>query len=291
MTGGPVPIGGQGTPAPARVAIPYLSFSRLDTYNRCGRQYKLRYVDRAPAQPSGALIGGSVLHACIEAHEQRRTWENEYDEAVEILEADFRHRFDEAVAEAGGDGALRWAGRKTRQFPEGEDAHWWLSQGPVMMRRWYKLRVHDAEHGIQLALEPGTEIEVVAQLEDGTTIKGYIDALVMTTIDGQRMVRDWKTGKVGGGSPMQLATYAWALARGPGIGVDVGEFQYLRRGESRSYDLRPLIPLIDEQYADLARGINAGVFPMKPQSMCVSCDVRESCSYGQTLEPPTLRAV
>jgi RecB family exonuclease len=189
------------------------------------------------------------------------------------------------VGDEGGEDALRWGGRKTRDYPGGEDARWWRVQGPVMLKRYLAIRRMDEDAGSE-PVEAGIEMQVLAALPGGQMVKGYIDALLLVTADGERVVRDYKTGRPGGGDPLQLASYAWALDKGPGIACDVGHFCYLRRGDQAQFDLRPLVPLIERQYADLARGVAEGFFPLRPSAMCKGCSVRESCPYGRTLEDP-----
>lgn len=259
-----------------------LSFSRLSTYHRCGEQFRLLYVEKAtPRIPQGALLGGSTVHDLIAYAEKERLWGLDQEELVgELWGSWWRSK----VKEAGGPREIRWGGRKTKAFPSGEDHLWWLSQGRVMLKRWASQRRLDEDLGFSLAFD-NVELQVLAEIH-GHQIRGFIDCLVLVTPDGERIVRDWKTGQVGGADPLQLATYAWILRQGPGIGVDRGEFVYLRgkdEGRRRPYDLRALLPLIERQFGDLLRGVEEEIFPVRPSTMCPSCSVRKACPYGATL--------
>lgn len=45
--------------------ISYLSYSQLQTYDLCPLHYKLRYIMKLPASPSGALSFGTTMHALL----------------------------------------------------------------------------------------------------------------------------------------------------------------------------------------------------------------------------------
>ena len=49
-----------------------LSFSRLDTYRTCPRQFRYGYVDRLPGVPGPHLSFGSSIHAALEAFYDRK---------------------------------------------------------------------------------------------------------------------------------------------------------------------------------------------------------------------------
>jgi len=201
-----------------------------------------------------------------------------------VLYPDFLERFDRMVEEAGGPEKCYWGGRKTKSYPDGEDYPWWRDYGRVFLTRYVAVRRADAEQGMQV-LPHTLEMEVSAYVGDHL-IKGYIDAMGMVTADGEMVVRDWKTGSFL--SPHQLAVYAWILAqREPPMTVDRGQFIYLRGAsldkQVREYDLREWREIVPRMFTDLVRGIEAGIFPVQPSNMCVSCPVRAYCPYGRTL--------
>jgi RecB family exonuclease len=275
------------TASEPRDPLEYLSFSRLNTYNTCGNLFRLRYVDRVIQEPGGPLLGGSALHTALEVMERKGLWPS--DEGVEKVQKAFLDDFDAQLSEASDSPfPIRWGGRKSRDWPEGENADWWRGMGPLFVKRACLLRRADEAAGFTVKPE-GVEMEVLAPLDDQIMVKGYIDAFLMVTPDGEPMLRDWKSGKVGGNNPLQLATYAWALAE---LGISrptVGQYVYLRAGEKSkglaTYDLTAYLPMVAPMYQDLVKGIAAGVFPVQPGFLCGSCSVRHACTYGQALDP------
>lgn len=268
-----------------QTGMEYLSFSRLNTYDTCGERFRLKYVDRVPSIPSGAALGGSAVHKVIETSELEGWWEKDFEDAVMLLTNAFRGVFKDLVNAEGGVAKMRWGGRKSKQYPLGEDFQWWdRYAGNLFLRRYLSVRKLDAKAGWQL-LEGGVEMEVGADL-DGRYIKGFIDALGYVTEDGEIVIRDWKTGTWL--QPFQLAVYAWLIRQGRGLTVTRGQIGYLRGAHAenwiKEYDLTEWVELVPRKFTDLVRGIEAQIFPIQPSNLCASCMVRPYCAYGKTLE-------
>lgn len=269
----------------SQAGMEYLSFSRLSTYDTCGERFRLRYVDRVPSIPSGAAIGGSAVHQVIETAELEGWWEKDFEDAVMLLTNAFRAVFKERVeAETQHGEEIRWGGRKTKQYPMGEDFQWWdRYAGNLFLRRYLSVRKRDAEEGWRI-LDGGVEMEIGAYLDD-RYIKGFIDALGYVTGDGEVVIRDWKTGTWL--QPFQLAVYAWMVQQSRGLTVTRGQIGYLRGSSSetwiKEYDLSEWIDIVPRKFTDLVRGIEAQIFPIQPSNLCGSCAVRPYCAYGKTL--------
>ncbi len=263
----------------------YLSFSRLSTWSNCGEQYRLRYIERVPTTPSGALIGGIAVHEAIERAEASRAWAEEGDDWADLL-GDFGAALDDEIERRGGEGAIRWGGRKTREFPGGEDASWWRSQGPAMLRRYAGVRQGDVAAGWSV-LEGGVERTIGAELPSGMHVTGRIDAMVAVSEDGEPVIRDWTTGRPGGKSPVQAATYAWALERAGVVTTRRAQYVYLRATDRarliQDLDLTGLVPLVERLYGDVERAIAAELYPLRPGMFCASCDVAGFCDYGRAM--------
>jgi len=285
----------RSSPSPAGPTIPsgatVYSFSRLSTYRGCGRKYELSYVEKAPRQPQGSLIGGSAVHATIEVAEANRWWRDPTEQAYVWLEREFLSQFHEIAGEQatmihpdhGLDyEGVRWGGRKSKAFPYGENVQWWEREGPKMLERWHMLRGLDSINGY--ALLDDVELEVSAMLDENTYVRGFIDALRYVNADGERLIRDWKTGS-SAGDPSQLATYAWMLREGPGIVATQGELVMLRQqtNQIKTFDLTKWIDLVPMMFRNLARGIEHEIFPISPSNFCVACTVKDSCEWGVTL--------
>ena len=71
--------------------IPYYSISRLDAFNRCGRYYQLKYIDRIPSDSlNRSNLLGSILHKALECLYTQDSWQG-----LSLLEY-----YSEAVGEA-----------------------------------------------------------------------------------------------------------------------------------------------------------------------------------------------
>jgi hypothetical protein len=281
---------------PAPTATKHLSWSRLQTYSDCGEKYRLTYVEKVPREPQGYWIGGGAIHDAIQ-------WAESGDLVQEFLEGGaltesksrqaleewFLHRFDELLEEAGGRDAVRWAGRKTKEFPDGEDDRWWHKSGPMMLRRFLEVRMADHESGVRL-WDRSVERSLVTELPSGTTLSARVDVLLAVDTDGTPFIRDYKAGKPGGADPLQLVNYAWLIGEALGILPRRGEFCYLRavdvKKRVREFDLGPWLEDVDvpATFAQLEQLVDSGIFLIQPSSYCVSCPVRRYCRYGRHLD-------
>jgi len=171
-----------------------------------------------------------------------------------------------------------------------EDDRWWHKMGPVFTRRYCDLRVQDKSSGMKL-WDSHVERRITARLASGTNLTGFVDAAMVVTADGEVRIRDYKSGKVGGGQAMQLAIYAWLIGEATDIHPTSGEFIYLR-GDSPS-KLQPspidgerfarLVALVPDVMARHEAQAAAGVYPYHPGFLCPSCPVKDFCAYGREL--------
>lgn len=256
-----------------------LSHSRIETWNTCGEKFRLTYIENAPRQAQGSLIGGKAIHTTIE-HAEQATLRD-----LRQLTSMFRATFDEEMQFAGGPEKVRWGGRKSKDYPQGENWKWWNDKGEVMLGHYLDTRTEDESQGLVLK---SSEEHVLATLKSGQAFQGYLDAFLVSS-DGEPRIRDYKSGQPGRSNGIQLALYAWAWHQITGTTVEQGEFIYLRTADPEKrrelVDLRPLIPIAQDMAEGAQRGIAAEIYVMKPdKSFCKACTVRKSCSYGVTLE-------
>lgn len=263
-------------------ATPYLSWSRLSTYNGCGERFRLSYIKDLPGEPSGAAIAGKAMHEAIRDAEASRSWDDPDDVSMRLA---FLEYFTEAVEQAGGPDACRWGGRKDRDGRPNEDYLWWIHHASdLFCRRYAHVRRNDEDWGIQ-PIDGGIEIEIGVTYK-GHHIVGYLDA-VMVDSDGEAFIRDWKTGRQV--DPFQLGIYCWMLANSTrAITTATAQVGYLRGQDTqsmiRTYNVEPWAALAPRMFDDLLGGVEAGLFPLRPGPMCAACSVRRFCAYGATLE-------
>lgn len=268
----------------------YVRWSHLNSFHQCPKQYELLYIQGAPREPQGAFIGGHVVHKTIEWAERQNIWKRE--DARTLLAEYAARDFAEQVTYAGGPDKIRWAGRKTKLYPMGEDFKWWAFHVRVFSERWLDIRRAWNFEGIKL-LPRGAEMAFLASLPNTVPLRGRLDAFMYVDPDGGPLVVDYKTGQRGKSSIIQLATYAWGVGQTRGIEITRGLFVYLRGSHVEIHDLSKFLPIIPGMYVDLVKARDAAakadVYPMQPSNFCISCQVRMSCDYGKLLEPKEAR--
>jgi len=261
------------------VDLPHLSVSQLGTYDDCSLKYDLKYNQHVPREASGPMIAGIAVHKAIEIAETELWWPEarnfEGYEAPGYLA--FLDVFTRAVDTA--EGPIRWGGTAGT-----EDREWWEFNGLFMLQRYQHARIAMAENGWG-AIEDETEYRVLAEFPGvNRAVIGYLDKFLMHE-GGEPMIVDWKTGKIGNADPMQFATYARLLEIVRGIHVSRGLAIFLRAGTAaravKHMTFRPLVPHVDEMFAGLERGLDAGIFRPNTKAWCSTCEVRASCWYWQ----------
>lgn len=174
---------------------------------------------------------------------------------------------------------LRTGGRKSRDWPNGEDERWWAQNGPDMVARWMKFR---RESGMSIWTtpdgRPGIELSISEYLPGGVRVRAIIDR-VMVDPNGELGVVDIKTGSRPPASPMQLAFYAAAIETAFGVRPTWGGYWMARTGdipERVGLDRYPT-EMVARWARDYQRAARLGIYVPKPSSFCSSCGVREHC--------------
>ena len=118
--------------------------------------------------------------------------------------------------------------------------------------------------------------------QDNVTTR--LDALVEGK-DGRFWIRDYKTGQARKEQRLQQVLYAVNAQDTLGFPIAGAELVYLAttdlkvdRFEWHAYE-DTLATWVDQA----VQGIENDVFPLSPSSFCVSCSVREACSWGRLL--------
>lgn len=261
--------------------LDWLRHSHLNSFQGCGRQFELTYL-RPPSFviPQGAFHGGSAVHEAIEWAEKEGVWKREDPE--DMIYGQAVARFQEKVDRDGGPENIRWAGRKSKQYPGGEEYNWWIFHLGVFTKRWLDIRRTWDFEGVRL-LPDGAEMSFRATLPTGTILSGRADAVMYVDPEGEPYIVDWKSGQKGASPVLQLATYAWGIGQTRGLTITKGQFVYLRGPQIDTHDLTPYLPLVPKLYGDLEKAIEAETFLISPSNFCISCPVRLDCEYGSIL--------
>jgi hypothetical protein len=273
-------------------------------WNECHQKYRLYYVDKFGRDPSGFFLGGIAIHKTIE-EAYRQGWFTPTDSVFfDPFQSGnpgwefYLKTITELVEAKGGPDAIRWSGKPSGKWPNGEDFDWWRSEEPrSMLVRASWVAQQDLTDGRILyekdAPLEGLEMTLMPIMEStGREVKVVLDSFLMLDA-GEPLIRDWTTGW--DKSPMQAATYAWAVGKALGIKVDRAQYIFLREPKAadgiQDLDVSGLVPLVEQLYlafeAEREEALGSDRFPINPGKHCNWCPVRAGCDYGLALESAT----
>lgn len=229
------------------------SHSRLQTYARCPRSYRLRYVEGVDTKPTTVLTRGILVH--------------------EFAEAYGRH-----CVTAGLERDWGWAREQAASYPD--DVRELCIAFSEQMAFNADLVVADAE---------GVERWFEVELPDGLGVfRGRVDLVEYNPQDRALLVTDYKSGwgprERADQPPPQLLCYAWALTRAdfPNVREVTVANHYVRSGQRHSWllwsdDLRPhwAVSLVRRVLAD------DEFRPTPSPQACALCDVAHACPLVQ----------
>ncbi len=234
---------------------PRLSYTSMDTYERCPLQYRFRYVDRLFAPPGPALSFGTTLHAVLDwFHSDENPDPPELPAVLARLDREW-------VAEG--------------------------YAGPAEEARYRKQAVQalTAYHrrNLQGFRRPASR-EIFFELDlDDLVLTGRIDRIDKLE-DGTHEIIDYKTNRKlprleSLAADLQLPIYQFAAEREFGIRASRLTFYYLlpdQRYSTRPWDAERLSAMV-ERLRGVARAVRAGEFEPTPNRLCPWCDFKEQC--------------
>ena len=233
--------------------IAALSYTQVDTYQRCPQMYQYRFVFRLPTRPRPQMQFGRILHEALK-------------DALGSIERDRPLTWDMVDAAY----VAAWT-RERFCAPE---------QAPSLqdLGRTYLHRAFDAgDLSKPLLLEQPFSLRV-----DGLRLTGRIDR-VDRHPDGSYEVIDYKTGSAKKAAELQrdlqLSVYALAAREVFRFDPLSLSYYYLETSERVTVD-KPQERLEEDRQTivNVAEGIRAELFPAKPDRMkCGGCDFRMLC--------------
>ena len=255
-----------------------LSPSRAADFMQCPLLYRFRVVDRLPETPSAAAVRGTVVHAVLERLFDLPAHERTPDAARELLRPQWERVREERPELAA--------------LFEGDDValHAWLADASALLGRWFALED-------PTRLEPAErEMYVETELDDGLTLRGYVDRLDVAP-DGRVRVVDYKTGR----SPaeafeakalFQMKFYALVLWRLRGRLPSVLQLVYLGNGEILRYcpdeaDLLATERKVKALWQAITRAAVDDDWRPSPSRLCDWCDHQAYCPAKGGTPPPT----
>lgn len=249
----------------------YVSHSGLSTWLNCGWQFYLSRIQKVPENPSYWLVGGSSVHEATEVYDVTGT-EN-FDPTIAFNEAWKRNyeRSDNGME-------FRAGGRSSKAYPNGEDATWWLTEGPKQVDRWVQFR---KDSGYQLFKlpdgRPAIEVEMNQEVS-GVPVKAVLDRLFVTP-NGELIVVDIKTGSREPASKMQMGIYAIMVEKTFGVRPVGGAYWMSRTGElTDTVNLDNFTePRLGSWVKNFEKAIDNNIYIPAPGFMCGTCGVNSAC--------------
>jgi len=247
-----------------------LSASAVDTYERCGLQFKLDRDWRLAAKPAAAMQYGAAIHRVLKT----------YFDAIQLgrpkTDAELIELFRQDLANA--------------KIDEAYQQELYENQG-IQQLQTFLDSLRSAKPLPVLHTEQSFEIKV-----GDTIVVGRIDR-IDSRPDGTVSIVDYKTGKAhdqeDADKSLQLSLYAIAAHEKWGYKVGALVFHNLAdnipvmtlRGESELLAVR-------QRVQDAAEGIAAGRFDTKPGKHCDFCSYRSLCPAREKRFPrPVAEAV
>ncbi len=234
----------------------HISYSSFSTWQECGWKYYLTKIEGHQEPHAVWFTGGTAVHKATEIYDLEggdsesiwnKVW---YDQVAEdeALHGDMQH----------------W------QFTKREDMSWWYGEGIWMLDRWIEFRKNWSVY------EDFVEKQYEIEIED-TVVKMAIDR-VMVDFEGNRVLLDIKTGASSQRHPLQLAVYAWALAK-QGISVTRAGFWDARTGHVSMWNLDNLHPERVEDILNTFDKARKETIFLPNLSNCGRCGVSSACKY------------
>jgi len=266
------PLPGMPTPPPQDPDI-RLSFSRVDTYERCPLLFRFRYLDKLPSTPGPDLSWGSAIHAALEV------WWSQKLPSPPPVEVLYRALYD------------HWEDTGFADMDRERKLEWYRHARDILTRHY---DMYAPDYRPAVACEQWFELD----LGDGVAVRGSIDHVARTASGGLGIV-DWKTNRRARNrsevaSSLQLAIYALAARELWGREPEWVALDFVVPGLRVSVDRSEIdVDGAVGRIRDVARRVADEQFPASPSPLCGWCDYRSVCPAfeGEGPDVPGLAVV
>lgn len=261
------------------------SVSQLTTFTKCGEQYRLERVARAPGRPAAWFHQGTAFHSTAE-HWERNFRQDHPDDMLDLYTSEYDRLIAESTVRE--PDLSRWlTGGRTKTA---DDIARRRQRGADQVEGYMVYALADPGRPWLIGgTEPALEVEFRLDL-DGIEVIGFIDQIWQWST-GQIGPRDLKTGSKLPDWPFQLGVYGLAIEALYGFRPSWGDYYMAKNNAPGSpVNLAPFTrDRITRWFHDMDAGAKAGVFLPNPGDGCRTCGVADFCSaVGQRADeyPP-----
>lgn len=270
---------------------PHLSYSQVDTLNRCGASWFFQRGLKIRGETSWAQVGGTALHTATEWWDLEAIVTGDWDASPDRLRALWGKAFalavDEATAREGTEPEQwRATGRATKANPNKRDRAWWDANGPVYLHRYATWR-QVAPYDITEIEGFGPAVEVPCSVTiGGVKVEMFIDRVFTAHDKSHDLIVDIKSGEHVPADTLQLGTYGAGLRDQWGVDATWASYWMAGTGGTTAPVSMSTWPLkrLNWTYSKAREAQAGGQFPPRRSPMCSGCSVREYCAaYGGAL--------
>jgi putative RecB family exonuclease len=252
-----------------------ITASKIQMYLTCPRKFAFRYVEKVPpAWKSAALALGSAVHSALQVfHEKRMEGITApADEVASVFLADFAAQQVDDL-----------------RFKDGEDASALAATGNALVRAYVaenaELAVRAVEWPFQVPLsDPGTG-EIL-----GPDLRGVFDLLLPDDqiVELKTAARAYDPDTLA--RNLQLSAYAYAYRQAFGREPTLRIVALLKHKKPKlaRYDAArspETLAWFVHLAAEVARAIEARVFPPNPGWPCTDCEYQKTCAAWRGPQP------
>jgi len=244
---------------PEAPVITYVSYSQVETFEKCPLQYRYRYVAKIPTPSVPALSFGEIIHGAMNQfyllHMEKKS------PTVDTLIALYEQS---------------WSSSNYQHKKHEDDMR---AHGETILREYYEKTYHPSQH--VLSLEQAFKIKINPHL----TLGGKIDR-VDRLPDGTIEIIDYKTGTAPRArnvqDDLQLSVYALAACDQSLYGYDpdnVTVSLYFFEGQEKISSKRTgdQLAIVRAKIADTGAKMNQSEFLPTPGKHCDFCEFRLIC--------------
>ena len=251
--------------------IDHLSYSSVNTYQRCPLQWYFRYIERLPEEVLGsALVFGSAIHSGIERHFQTLLETGHAPTTEELLEVfdECWTSFDTHLIKFGkGDDAQTMRELAEKMFTTFQASHFANPKGTIVaveesMRAEFVTGVPDVLARVDLAVQSGDELV----LTDFKTSRSRWSADQAQSQAEQLLLYANLAGRVLDGKQIKLQFAVVTKAKTPQLEIHEVSLDMARLDRTKA--------IFSRVWAAIKSG---NIYPVPTQMNCHSCGFKSAC--------------